>query len=967
MCRVVKHIIFLLIFFAPVLLHSQNNGTKIFSITEEGKLPKITALCQIKNGYILAGTTNGLYRFDGINFYKYPQEKDVPSEVTTIYEASNGLIWIGFNSGAIGFLQNNKLILQHAEEGHPAVAIQKIAEDNAGVIWFATAGEGIYYFTNKRYYNINTDDGLSDDFVYSLVYKQGKGILAGTDKGINICNVVNGKKIIHVYTSKNGLPDNIVRNITVANKNYCWIAMQDGGIGSYSPEGDSCKAYGLQKSWTFGQVNDLITTEHEVWAASEDEGLLCFNNSNGVLENIIIHDVSVRKISCLLQDNEGNIWAASDEKLIRTPGSRLLPVYTFQSASFEDLHTMLAAKDGSLWFNKNEKLIHVSKDENNIQTEKSFNVPSLTSESDITCIYEDYKGYIWLGTMGNGVIIFDPNKNIFRKITEDSLLANGSVLSVSGKNGIVWIASLEGVAALNISGSDYTINKKISFTNYNDESNIGSKYVYDILTDSKNNIWFATDGKGITLKRNNEFVHYNRQTGLQTNVIYKIVEDSAGNKWLSSLNNGVIKFDGKKFTGYSTTQGISDLNITTLSLSGNDLLVANKSGIDILNTKNGAISYINAEQGIDNINIDPNSFAKDANGNVYFANDFTIYKYQSNTFARQQPSLVIDEVRLFLDSIVTEKNIFSANENNISFYFTGLFYSHPEKIQYQYKLQGFEETWTSTKDRIKNFPKLPPGTYIFRVRASLSKNFAGAPEASFTFTILQPFYKSWWFITLCIMLLGGSLYLFIKSRDERHKKYNSLEKEKIQSQLETLRSQINPHFLFNSFNTLISEIESHPENAVTYVEHLSDFYRNIVVNREKDLITLKEELAILNDYFFIQQKRYGKALNINIDVAPQQAKENLITPLALQLLIENAIKHNMVSLETPLYISLSLDDKNYLVIKNNINKKLQQEKGSSLGLQNISKRYEILSKMPVIVENNEKEFIVKIPLIHQQA
>ena len=101
----------------------------------------------------------------------------------------------------------------------------------------------------------------------------------------------------------------------------------------------------------------------------------------------------------------------------------------------------------------------------------------------------------------------------------------------------------------------------------------------------------------------------------------------------------------------------------------------------------------------------------------------------------------------------------------------------------------------------------------------------------------------------------------------------------------------------------------------------------------------------------------------NIKVTKEEGKNYYITPLALQLLIENAIKHNVVSLEIPLTIELYIDDNEYLVIKNNINKKLQQEKGSGMGLQNIQKRYELISRKSVIVENNDKFFIVKIPLL----
>jgi len=411
-------------------------------------------------------------------------------------------------------------------------------------------------------------------------------------------------------------------------------------------------------------------------------------------------------------------------------------------------------------------------------------------------------------------------------------------------------------------------------------------------------------------------------------------------------------------------QGLSDLNINGLSKANDNIVVLHKNKLDIINSKTGIISYIDAEQGISNINTDLNAYTADDDGNVYFVSDSSICKYHSSYKALLQPSVKIDGMQLFLQPVQAENGHgFSYKENNISFYYTGLYYSQPEKIIYQYKLEGYDKEWIDTKDRIRNFPQLQPGSYTFRVRVSLNNNFSVAQEDSFMFVIEKPFWQAPWFIVLCTILLASTLYLFIKIRERSIDKFNRLEREKIRSQLETLRSQINPHFLFNSFNTLISEIEEQPDKAVTYVEKLSDFYRSIVMHREKDLIILREEIEILNDYAFIQQKRYGRAVQIINTVNELQASTFYITPLALQLLIENAIKHNVVSLENPLVIELFIDDGSFLVVRNNLTKKLQEEKGSRMGLQNIQKRYELLSKKAVIIEKTDKYFIVKIPLL----
>jgi hypothetical protein len=406
------------------------------------------------------------------------------------------------------------------------------------------------------------------------------------------------------------------------------------------------------------------------------------------------------------------------------------------------------------------------------------------------------------------------------------------------------------------------------------------------------------------------------------------------------------------------------MNITGLTISGDNVFLVHKNDIDLVNTKTGNISYLDADQGVNNLNTDLNALTTDPEGNIYFVADSILYKYNSTKEIVLRPIVMIDRVQLFLNDVnVKNGHSFRYNENNLSFYYSGLYYSQPTRIQYQYRLEGYDKNWVNTKDRIKNFPQLPPGTYTFKVRVSLNQNFSASDEAAFTFTIEPPFWRQLWFIVLSIIALAAILYLIIYQREKSIKKYNKLESEKIRSQLETLRNQINPHFLFNSFNTLISEIEENPDKAVLYVEHLSDFYRSIVVHREKDLISLQEEINILNDYCFIQQKRYGEALKINISISPEQQKNYYIVPLALQLLFENAVKHNVISTDYPLCIELFIEDEDHLVVRNNINLKFTPEKGSSMGLQNIQKRYLLLRRKNVTIENDGKFFKVKIPLI----
>ena len=201
----------------------------------------------------------------------------------------------------------------------------------------------------------------------------------------------------------------------------------------------------------------------------------------------------------------------------------------------------------------------------------------------------------------------------------------------------------------------------------------------------------------------------------------------------------------------------------------------------------------------------------------------------------------------------------------------------------------------------------------------------------------------------------------MKRREDILNKEAALKQDKIISQLELLKSQISPHFLFNSFNTLIATIENDPKSAVEFTEHLSDFYRSILHTREKDVITIKEEQELLTSYIFLLHKRHGETLTIKMNLI--NCLDKKIVPLSLQILVENAVKHNVVSKSRPLSILISETENGYIEIKNNVQKKLNIEVGTGFGLSSLMSRYQLLtSKKMEIIETNDV-FLVRIPMI----
>lgn len=217
--------------------------------------------------------------------------------------------------------------------------------------------------------------------------------------------------------------------------------------------------------------------------------------------------------------------------------------------------------------------------------------------------------------------------------------------------------------------------------------------------------------------------------------------------------------------------------------------------------------------------------------------------------------------------------------------------------------------------------------------------------------------------TLVVYLVYESMYFF-EAWKANIRKTESLARESVQSQLEVLKNQLDPHFLFNSLNTLAALIDDENVNAQQYLERLSDVYRYVLVSRNKNTVPLEEEIAFLDAYVYLNKIRFRDNLQVEKELSPD-AYRQYVTPLSLQMLIENAIKHNIVSKENPLKIKIQQEGDQYLVIENNIQEKTTLEKSTRVGLQNIINRYSLLTDRQVEVIRNGGLFTVKIPLLTQ--
>jgi sensor histidine kinase YesM len=199
-------------------------------------------------------------------------------------------------------------------------------------------------------------------------------------------------------------------------------------------------------------------------------------------------------------------------------------------------------------------------------------------------------------------------------------------------------------------------------------------------------------------------------------------------------------------------------------------------------------------------------------------------------------------------------------------------------------------------------------------------------------------------------------------RQNSQSRVEQLNIAKAQAELEALKNQIDPHFIFNSLNTLSFLITRDPQSARLYNDTLAKVYRYILSNKEKDLVLLREEIEFISNYFYLLKIRFADAISMIIEITDLSSEDYLIPPISMQALVENAIKHNEFSDRSPLTINISISS-TYTIVRNIVNPKNYAAPTSGIGLNNLDNRYKLITKRNIIIENNFKTFTVKLPII----
>ena len=914
-----------------------------------------TCLAQDSQGLLWLGSDRGLFRTDGDRTDAVLRsEGDV---VTAIGSAGDHVV-AAFASGVIvrcNGLGCDTLWTDTTFRDSPVRSL--VADANNG-IWAGTYGSGTQVWRDGRVIRVNAIHGLTDDHVNAqCVLDQGRMALA-TDQGISIVGldgVVRSR-----YGEKEGAPDNLVLSICTSADGRLWAGTDRGGVFSFDPDNMGSRAERLDTNWSNEPIAHLVRTPDRSWIGTAGRGMVVCDASSGLAYyRPSTSDQGVQStIKGLLRDRDGAVWWCDGSSTLRRadPGVVVTP----QHEGF-DMHRITALAQGTsgrITFATRDGVFTHAVTFREAQRLERVRLP-IDSTTQVVALHTDRRGQLWAGTFGKGVFRIAPDGS-FVHLDKGFGSVNENVLAIDSRGDSVLFATIGGVFLWTYSGDK--LNGRFS------ELPIpGSGFTYDILPMPDGSILVATDGNGVVRIAPSGDARSLLDADGKHRTFYSLCTDSGGQAWACGPETGICRVDANGLTLLRSANVPTMNDVFAMAPLGPGLLLMGEAGLVVWNNSTSLNLDLTNELGMRGAKAELNTVAVDVNGSVWLASDQGLVRIDPG---RRGLSEEASAVILFVWQGGEELALSSGAElppdrDFLSIRFTGIHYAAPEDLRFAYRLIGLDTMLHFTRDHEVSFAHLPAGEYSFEVAASTGSRMAREQWTSFTFTVLRPWWRTLWAFFAALGSLATIIFLLVRARDARLRLKERMEKEKVHFQMEVLRSQVNPHFLFNSFNTLIDLIEEAPNKAVKHVEQLSDFFREILQVRDKELIPLRDELRLVDTYFFLEQRRFGDRIVLRTNVV-QSALDALLPPLTVQLLVENALKHNRATDEEPLIVTISTT-RDELTVSNPFKPRETAAKSTGFGVNSIRQRFSALTKRETFIGPVEGNFVARIPLLSNTA
>ena len=921
-----------------VYINDPKNST---SLSDDGT----NALFEDKNGTLWIGTIYGnlnrynrdreTFSFANISsllktipdqtndFYEYPLSfsRNQSTTITCITEDKHGTLWIGTWGKGIVNIDKDFKVINHIysnaqnQTGLKTNRIMDLHFDAEGRLWVATFGGGLTRISKIKnnskedftFENImqGTDEySLSDNKLLRLFEDSGKNIWIGSFYGGLIfipekeTKKPFGKAKINCQRcplSDNKLSKNTVISFTEDKDHYLWIGTFGGGLIRYDYHtNESLHFFNDPLDENSLGDNDVLSlcTDRSgiIWAGSHLGAGITKIQVNKKMFHHIKHDAS--KQNSL---NDDVVWSIyKDDKDILWIGTY---------------------KGGINTYNPSTKIFSFIKNTGNTNS---------LSSNHIRVIREDNFGNLWIGTYDGGLNIFNKRTKkikIYKNDPSDvnSISANQVQDIIIESDSVYWIGTFGGgLNKVIVHGNP--INQRLKFINFkfdvNDPNSISDNRIYKIYKTKDGLFWIGTYGGG--LNRFNPLTGKSKRYPINSDTkdkytvenLMAIIEDSDGTLWLGSYGGSLTSFDRKteRFRRYSVEEGLtSGVVYGILKDDDENLWISSDNGIFRLRIKTKEIKRYDIQDGLQSLEFSGGAYFKDKDGNLFFGgiNGINIFNPQDIKSNSYIPPIVITSIKVFNEPYNGDRNeiILDYKKNFISFEFSSLDYSDPHDNQYSYMLEGLQSEWriTDASSRIASYTNLSPGSYIFKVKGSNSDGVWGDNFASIKIDIIGPFWQTWWFITMSIILLAIFLYYLSTIRIK-----NLLAIEKLKSKLAAdLHDNIGSGLTEISILSEVASRKNISDNKFSGSElnKISDISRQLVDNMSDIVWVVNPNRDSLHDLILRLKDSYSDLLNsmgisfkakhlekLEDVKLPMDVKQNLY--LIFKEAINNSIKHS---------------------------------------------------------------------------
>ncbi len=805
---------------------------------------QVQCITQDDEGNLWIGTLSGLSKYNGRDFKIYSKNDSLAEDwVTSLCKDKNGNIWFGHWAGGVSMYNHKTQKIENLklEEYTRFKTVTSITQDEQNRYWIATEGAGVFVYDpeNKKMVMLTKKDGLGSDNVYKICTDQKGNVWVATDIGITIfdSNSLSTHSILNIG---NGLHSNRITTMALANENEMWIGSADAGVMILKIKDDFSVKNPTKAIENGGQRIDLkdgltanfITSiledkTHNVWLGTIGGGAIKITpfpskDRTEAISKAIIYNYNTKQglnyfnANTLFQDRENNIWIGTDIGLNEYRGERFQIYDEADSLTNNLVWTTLVDRDGNLWLGTNDGISKITFSYSAINrkqnhTIKNYNTKDGLSSNVVLSSFEDRDGNLWFGTGFNGVCKFDSRKNKFETYNKENGLAGNVVFAISQDNaGNMWFGTKEGASKFNSETKE--------FRNYTIADGLGGNNVYRIFKDSKGNLWFGALGGNLSMFDGNTFKSFTEKDGMYHRFILCINEDKQHNLWFGAYGGGLYKYDGKTFINYTVKEGLTtDSPYSIIADNDNHVWIGSSRGIDRFDSETKKFIHYGKSDGFLGVETNPNAVSIDKDGNLWYGTIMGAVRYNPKEDKQNniEPKTYITGLKLFMKEVPFPDDArFAYNQNHLTFSFIGTSLSNPEKVKYQYKLEGFDKDWLPEYTTVNEavYTNLPPGSYTFLIRACNSDGIFNIQPASYKFFIAPPFWQTILFYVLVFVFGVFGIYVFDKLRTRKLKQAKKILEGKVEERTQELAYK----------NIELAEKNKDITDSIRYAKHIQE-------------------------------------------------------------------------------------------------------------------------------------------------